>query len=129
MDTMMRAAYVDRYGGPGSIRIVDAPMPLPGRGEVIVRVEAAAVTSGDARLRSGRFPRGFALPARLAIGIRGPRRRIPGSVFSGRIVSLGPDAGDVATGEAVAGMAGTRLGAHAQYRPFPLTLLLPYRRA
>ena len=115
MNGQMTAAIVDRYGPPETIRIERLPQPIPRQGEVLVRVEAAAVTSGDARLRAGRFPRGFALPARLAIGVRGPRRTVPGVVFAGRVVSRGAGVDDIAIGERVAGMTGARLGAHAEY--------------
>lgn len=110
----MQAAFIDRYGSPESISLVDVPRPVARAGEVLIRVAAAAVTSGDARLRSGRFPPGFAIPARLAIGLRGPRARIPGAVFSGTIVELGSGVSGLAIGDEVAGMAGMRLGAHAE---------------
>lgn len=117
----MRAASIDRYGPPETIEIVTMPTPVPGRGELLVRVEAAAVTSGDARLRAGRFPRGFGLPARLGVGIRGPRRRVPGIVFSGRVEGTAAGVAGVSTGDAVAGMTGIRLGAHAEYLTVPVT--------
>jgi NADPH:quinone reductase-like Zn-dependent oxidoreductase len=81
----------------------------------LVRVVAAAVTSGDARIRGGRFPPGFALPARLAFGLRGPRRRILGMVFSGIIEEVGPGVANVVPGHAVCGMTGVSMGAHAEY--------------
>lgn len=115
----MRAACVERYGPPERISLIETPVPEPGPGEVLIRVDAAAVTAGDARLRSGRFPPGFALPARLAIGIRGPRSRVPGAVFSGRVERLGDGVADLAIGDAVAGMTGMRLGAHAEYTVAP----------
>lgn len=115
MQTQMLAAVVDRYGPPEAVRVVERPVPGLRRGEVLVEVAAASVTSGDARMRSGTFPRGFALPARLAIGLRGPRCRTLGVAFSGRIVALGPNATGLAVGDEVAGMTGARCGAHAQF--------------
>ncbi|WP_228803701.1 NAD(P)-dependent alcohol dehydrogenase [Nocardia higoensis] len=125
METQMRAAMIDRYGPPERIRIATAPIPVPGRGEVLVRVEAAAVTAGDARIRAGRFPRGFGLLARLGIGLRGPRRSIPGMVFSGKVERLGHGATGLSVGEAVAGMTGARFGAHAEYVTVPVTAIIP----
>ena len=61
----MRAASVERYGPPERVSLSELPMPEPRRGEVLVRVEGTAVTAGDARLRAGRFPKGFGLLARL----------------------------------------------------------------
>ena len=40
------------------------------------RVDTSAVTSADARIRAAHFPAGFAVPARLVFGVRGPRRRV-----------------------------------------------------
>jgi NADPH:quinone reductase-like Zn-dependent oxidoreductase len=111
----MRAVIVDRYGPPDVARVVEVPRPSPRKDEVLVRVVAAAVTSGDARIRGARFPSGFGLPARLAFGLRGPRRRILGNVFSGIIEDVGPGVANVAPGHAVCGMTGISMGAHAEY--------------
>ena len=111
----MRAAIVDRYGQPEVARVVEVPRPVPRKGEVLVRVVAAAVTSGDARIRGAKFPAGFALPARLAFGLRRPRRRILGMVFSGVVEAVGPGVTHVASGLAVCGMTGMSMGAHAEY--------------
>jgi NADPH:quinone reductase-like Zn-dependent oxidoreductase len=111
----MRAVIVDRYGPPEVARVAEVPRPRPRKGEVLVRVVAAAVTSGDARIRGARFPPGFALPARLAFGLRRPRRCILGMVFSGIVEEVGPGVANVAPGLAVCGMTGMSMGAHAEY--------------
>ncbi len=123
--TRMMAAHVHRYGPPESIVIADATVPAPRAGEVLVRVDAAAVTSGDARLRSGVFPRGFGLLARLAVGLRGPRATIPGAVLSGSVVELGEGVTRFGIGDDVAGMTGVRLGAHAQFVAVRESVLAP----
>lgn len=115
----MRAAVVERYGGPEVVRVVDVPKPEPRADEVLVRVRAAAVTSGDSRIRGARFPAGFGVPARLAFGIRRPRRPILGSSFSGVVEIAGPRVDGFAPGDEVCGMTGTRLGAHAEYVAVP----------
>jgi len=120
----MRAAVVERYGPPESIRLAELPEPEPRRGEVLVRVGAVAVTAADARLRSGRFPAGFGLLARLGIGLRGPRRRVLGSALSGVVERLGPGVEGLSPGDEVAGMNGARLGAHAELVPVPASALV-----
>ena len=95
--------------------MAEVPKPTPRKDEVLVRVVAAAVTSGDARIRGANFPPGFALPVRLAFGLRGPRRRILGMVFSGVVEHVGPGVATVAPGDAVCGMTGIAMGAHAEY--------------
>ncbi|MFC7765552.1 hypothetical protein [Leucobacter soli] len=52
----MKTSIVKRYGAPEIVEVVDRARPEPGAGEVLVRIEAVAVTSGDARIRAGRFP-------------------------------------------------------------------------
>jgi NADPH:quinone reductase-like Zn-dependent oxidoreductase len=111
----MRAVVIDRYGPPEVARVRDVPTPTARGGEVLVRVASASVTSGDARLRSGTFPSGFAVPGRLAMGIRGPRSRILGAAFSGEVAALGDGVHGLAVGNRVAGMTGMRMGAHAEF--------------
>ena len=115
----MRAVAVERYGPPDVARIVEVPRPVPRKGEVVVRVVAAPVTSADARIRAARFPAGFGMLARLAFGVRRPRRRILGNVFSGIIEEVGPGVIDLAPGQAVCGMTGISMGAHAEYVSVP----------
>jgi NADPH:quinone reductase-like Zn-dependent oxidoreductase len=87
----MKAAIHRRYGPPEVLRIKDVPMPPVGRRDVRVRVHATTVTSGDARLRGARTPPIFALPIRLAFGLRGPRQPIPGMEFAGNVEAVGAD--------------------------------------
>ncbi|MGY3126833.1 NADPH:quinone reductase-like Zn-dependent oxidoreductase [Agrococcus sp. UYP33] len=110
----MRAVVVKRYGPPAVARVAEVADPVARPGEVVVRVASAAVTSGDARMRSGRFPRGFALPARLAIGLRGPRRRVLGMALSGTVDAVGEGVTALAVGDEVAGMVSGRPGAHGE---------------
>lgn len=110
----MRAVVVERYGPPEVATVQSVADPVPRAGEVLVRVRAAAVTSGDARIRGARFPSGFALPARLALGLRGPRHRILGGTWAGVVESAGPSVTDLGPGDEVAGMSGVRMGAHAE---------------
>ena len=115
----MRAAVVDRYGPPEAVRLTDVPDPVPRASEVLVRVVATAVTAGDARIRAARFPRGFAVPGRLALGLRGPRRPILGGVFSGVVEAVGARVTGLAPGDEVCGMTGARMGAHAELVAVP----------
>ena len=111
----MRAAVVDRYGPPEVVRVAEVTRPRAGRGELLVRVLATPVTSGDARIRAARFPPGFGVPARLAFGITGPRRRVLGGTFAGLVEDVGPGVEGFRPHDAVCGMTGTRLGTHAEY--------------
>jgi NADPH:quinone reductase-like Zn-dependent oxidoreductase len=105
---------VERYGPPEVVSVVDVPDPVAGKGQLLVRVRATTLNSGDARIRGCRFPRGFALPGRLALGWNGPRRAVLGVVYSGVVEAVGPGVAGVAVGDEVCGMTGVRMGAHAE---------------
>src|SRR5207249_294612 len=75
----MKAAVITRYGSPDAIKILDAPKPAPGAGEVLIRVHATTVSRTDCgELR----PR---IIGRLIFGLRRPRRTIFGMDFAGAI--------------------------------------------
>lgn len=112
----MKAILARRYGPPASVALVDLPQPVPGPGQILVRIRAATVSSADMRLRSGKFPRGMGLIARLAIGLRGPRRAVLGTDLAGEVASLGPGVTAWTPGDAVVAFMGARLGGHAEYR-------------
>ncbi len=114
----MLAASLSRYGAPAALQISEQARPVVGPGDVLIKVEAAAVTQGDRRLRAGEFPGITFLPGRLAIGITGPRRSVPGTVFAGTVAALGSEAGDrFAVGDRVLGSVMS--GAHAEYLVVP----------
>jgi len=113
----MKAAIVPRYGTPDVIKLIDLPDPAPSPGEVLVRIRATTVTSGDARVRAFNVPGFMWLPARLALGVLKPRRKILGTEFAGTIESLGEGVTRFAPGDRVFGMASFSkpAGTHAQY--------------
>lgn len=111
----MKVAKVTAYGGVENIVFAQVPAPVPGKGQVLVRVHAAPVTAGDARIRSGRVPRGFGLILRLAFGWNAPRNPVQGWSFSGEVAGLGEGVTAFAVGQAVFGLAGVRGGAHGEY--------------
>lgn len=121
----MRAARCEGYGGPEVVRVVEVADPTPSKGQVVVRVGAAAVNSSDARIRGARFPRGFGLLGRLAFGIRGPRRPILGGTVAGTVVAVGPGVDRFTPGDRVAGTTGMRLGGHAELVAVAADRLVP----
>ncbi len=129
-DEEMVAAVVRRYGPPEVVELESRPVPVPGPGQALVRIEATAVNSGDARIRGARFPPGFGLFARAAFGVRGPRRQVLGNTFSGVVESFGgPEvdraAGSIRLGDPVCGMTGARMGAHATHLVVDAERLVP----
>jgi NADPH:quinone reductase-like Zn-dependent oxidoreductase len=120
----MRAAVVQRYGTPDVVRVVDVDTPTPGTREVLVRVRATAVTAADSRIRGARFPRGFGPFARLAFGLRRPRRPVLGNTFSGVVEAVGDGVTGVAVGDEVCGTTGLRMGTHAEQVVVPAKRLV-----
>lgn len=111
----MRAAFVERYGPPEVITIRDLPDPQPSADELLVRVRATSVSSGDARIRALRMPSpAFRLLALAALGVRGPRRAVLGSDFAGDIIAVGPAVRSFRVGDTVVGSTESRFGAHAE---------------
>jgi NADPH:quinone reductase-like Zn-dependent oxidoreductase len=125
----MKVWNCPRYGGPDVLRLVDRPRPLPGRGEVLVRVEATTVSSADSRVRALRLPRGFGPFGRLFLGFSGPRRGVLGTELAGRIAAVGPDCAGWRTGDEVVGFTGAAMGCHAEYRVMPARGALAARPA
>lgn len=95
--------------------IEELPSPTPGPGEVLVAIEAAGLTAGDARIRGARAPRGMGPIIRLVFGLRGPRRTILGREYAGRVVTVGAGVTRFAVGDTVFGITdGVQMGAHAE---------------
>jgi NADPH:quinone reductase-like Zn-dependent oxidoreductase len=110
----MKAAAYTAYGPPETLAFREGPVPTPVPGEILVRVRAAPVTAGDARLRSGKVPRGLGLMLRLVIGLRRPRVA-PGWAFAGEVAALGSGVTTFAKGQRVFGLKGFKGGAHAEF--------------
>jgi len=113
----------DRYGTADVLELRDVPAPVPGPGEVLVRVAAAAVNPADWRLRSGQF--------RLAMRLRFPF--VPGCDLAGVVEAVGDGVVGLRPGQAVFAMQDTRVGGacaelvvvpRAQLAPAPAGLSL-----
>jgi NADPH:quinone reductase-like Zn-dependent oxidoreductase len=115
---IMKTATYTAYGPPDTIAFRDEPIPTPTGTEVLVRVRAAPVTAGDARMRSGIVPRGLGLMLRLAIGLTRPRVK-PGWAFAGEVAALGPDATGFRIDQRVFGLTGFKGGSHREYLTIP----------
>ncbi|MCZ8129997.1 MAG: zinc-dependent alcohol dehydrogenase family protein [Steroidobacteraceae bacterium] len=86
----MKALWHERYGEPRDVlRLVDLPVETPGPGEVVVRMEAAAMHIADVRTVQG-------VP-----GLAKPLPRSPGYEGVGRIARVGPGVADWREGERV----------------------------
>jgi D-arabinose 1-dehydrogenase-like Zn-dependent alcohol dehydrogenase len=73
MSRSSRIAEFEDYGDVDRIRLIDAPAPVPGRGEVLIEVVASGVSHMDTYVREGRFTDAVPLtfPARQGISFAG----------------------------------------------------------
>src|SRR5688572_1207858 len=116
----MKAIVQDRYGPPETLTLADLEVPVPAADEVLVRVEAAALNAHDWHVMRG-DPR----VARLAMGRSGPRARIRGRDFAGRVEAVGAEVRQLRPGDAVFGDLGEADGAFAEYVRVPEARVAP----
>ncbi|MGW0390657.1 NAD(P)-dependent alcohol dehydrogenase [Streptomyces sp. NPDC003042] len=104
----MRAIVHDVYGPPDVMRLEEIDQPVPGRGQVLLRVHAAGVDQGVWHLLEGR-----PLAIRAAgFGLRAPKNRVRGLDVAGRVEAVGPDVTRFRPGDEV---YGTCAGSFAEY--------------
>ena len=112
----MKAAVYQRYGPPEVVSIREVPTPAPKDKDVLIRVLATTVTTGDWRSRSLQTPAGFGLISRLVFGVFGPRQGILGSELAGEIAAIGKDVTRFKPGDRVVAFADMGMGCHAEFR-------------
>jgi len=115
----MKAVVCTRYGSPDVIQVRDVPQPVPKANEVLIKIHAATVTSGDCEIRRFDIPILFWLLLRIILGITKPRRGIFGQEYAGEIEVVGNKVTRFKKGDTVFGPTTIRLGAHAQYLSIP----------
>jgi NADPH2:quinone reductase len=104
----MKAIQIHATGGPEVLQLADLPIPEPGPGQVLVRVEAAGVNFIEIYFRKGVYK--AALPF------------IPGSEAAGTVEELGPGVTGFAAGDAVASTS--MIGSYAEYSLVPAAQLV-----
>jgi NADPH:quinone reductase-like Zn-dependent oxidoreductase len=115
----MKAITYRRYGAPDVVSLTDVPKPSPKPGELLIRIRATTVTSGDLRARSLNMPAGFRLIGRLVFGLTGPRQPILGTELAGIVEAVGTGVTHFRAGDEVIAFPGGGFGSHAEYRTMP----------
>jgi NADPH:quinone reductase len=110
-DTTMRRIEIERPGGPEVLKVAEAPVPAPGEGEVLIKVQAAGVNRADVSQRMGKY--------RLAPGTPS----ILGLEVAGTIAALGAGASLWKTGDPVCALLTG--GGYAEYAVAPAVQCLP----
>lgn len=102
----MKAAVIRAFGGPEQIQVEDVATPSPGRGEVLVKVQAVGINRLDHYVRLGHITPELAFP------------HILGSDAVGEVVGLGTDVSGLNLGDRVIAMPGYPTdAAEADIRP------------
>jgi NADPH:quinone reductase-like Zn-dependent oxidoreductase len=115
----MQAVVYTRYGPPDVLSLADVPTPVPGNGEVLVKVRAVSLNLSDWEVLRGR-----PLYSRIG-GLRKPRRHVLGSDVAGRVEAVGPGATRFRPGDDVFADILDHLGGFAEYVCVPEKVLEP----
>lgn len=121
MNEMMKAVRLHAFGGPEVLVLEDAPRPTPAAGEILVRVQAAAINPPDLMLRDGYR----ALPPEWRPNARFPL--IPGTDVSGEVAAVGEGVSRFLPGDEVYAMVRfpaalmTGSGGYAEFVCVPAT--------
>src|SRR6202162_4268173 len=91
----MKAVVVHQYGGPEVLKFEDYPDPVPGPGEVLVRVAAASVNPIDYKRRAGLTKDFYPIKFPGLIGVD----------IAGTVVKIGPGVEGFSVGDRVFAMA------------------------
>jgi NADPH:quinone reductase-like Zn-dependent oxidoreductase len=101
---MPKAVRFNGYGDVGVLDVVEVPRPVPGPGQVLVRVKAAAINPGEAAIRKGVYAQRW--PATFPSG--------QGSDLAGVVAERGAEVTGLAVGDEVIGYTDNR-ASHAEY--------------
>ena len=105
----MKALEITAWEGPTSSRVVDAEVPSPGPGQVLIKIGAAAINFADTMQSRGRYPGGPQAPY------------LAGYEAAGEVVAVGPDV-PFEVGQKVIGFG---RGAFADYMVAPAAMTRP----
>jgi NADPH:quinone reductase-like Zn-dependent oxidoreductase len=100
----MKAVRFDRYGRIDVLRVAGVPVPDPAQGQVLVKVKAASINPGEAKIREGWFHEYW--PATFPSG--------EGTDLAGIVTKVGPGVERFTAGDEVIGFTDRR-ASHAEY--------------
>lgn len=106
----MKAIELTKYGAPKFLQMNEVEKPSPKDNEILIKIHASSVSSGDARMR-----RADPFIIRLIFGFKRPRKPVLGVVVAGEIEAIGKSVSNYKVGDQIFGSSGMNFGAHAEY--------------
>jgi NADPH:quinone reductase-like Zn-dependent oxidoreductase len=118
---LMKAIVYEKYGPPDVLQLKEVERPTPKDNEVLIRIYATTVSSGDYRARNlDASMRIIGLLFGFDFGLTRPKNTILGSELAGEIESVGKDVKIFKEGDQVFGTTtGLRSGSYAEYICLP----------
>jgi len=109
-ERIMKVIITTGYGAPEVLQLQERPKPTPKENEILIKIDATSVSSGDARMR-----RADPFIIRLIFGFTKPRTNIFGYVLSGEVKSIGKNVTRFKIGDNIFATTGMKMGAYAEY--------------
>ncbi|MEQ8314541.1 MAG: NAD(P)-dependent alcohol dehydrogenase [Gammaproteobacteria bacterium] len=115
----MKAILWTRYGPPEALQLVERDTPKFSSTEVLIKIVASNIFTGDTEMRQFKMHPSLWLPIRLFMGLFRPRIPVLGQEFSGIVVDKGSEVDEFQPGDEIFGSTGTRFGSYAEYIALP----------
>ncbi|MFS0902326.1 NAD(P)-dependent alcohol dehydrogenase [Priestia aryabhattai] len=115
----MKAMVCTKYGKPDVLQLKEVKKPAPKENEILVKIHATTVTSGDCRVRSFNSPLLLWLPMRMVLGLQKPRKPILGVELAGEVEEVGKKVTQFKKGDQLFAMTGMKFGGYAEYICLP----------
>lgn len=115
----MKAMVCTKYGKPDVLQLQEVEKPIPKENEILIKIYATTVTSGDCRVRSFNSPLLLWLPLRIVLGLRKPRKSILGVELAGEVEDVGKNVTRFKKGDQLFAMIGMKFGGYAEYICLP----------
>src|SRR5438094_10604416 len=115
----MKALVLTKFGPPDVLQVQEVAKPVPKENEVLIRIHATTVSTGDCELRGLKVPMAFRVPLRIYMGRIRPKPIILGQELAGEIEAIGKEVTRFREGDQVFGWSGLRLGTYAEYTLLP----------
>lgn len=112
----MKALQLAAYGGVDQFQVVDLPIPTPGAGQILLKIEASAVNPFDLLVRAGHVSQFIPLPLPAILG----------GDAAGTVAAVGADVTQFAVGDRVLADFPTEgRGSHAEYGVISVSAIAP----